>query len=608
MSLAENLLNSLPTENISEDYSTNEEEHIVVDNTRKITVPAKLKTIAVTGDKDVETVMIDCVRYWDGHDLSEFAVYINYVLPNGETGTYVPYGVSRTDEYFTLEWIIGSEFTKHSGTLRFLIMARKTNAEGYLVYQWSSLLNSDMTIQLGLEPSEMSEEEELESDVVTQILQSLNTKLSYSNIAHSTGNSDDLIMSQRATTEELNKRANAIIGTKSGTMVSMDDVSPVKHKVDVGLRSKNLLQTINGTYDNDSLNHYKITVENGHYEVETKRQETYADMREFWTQMGTITLTEGTYRLSRYNNTFDNSYGQNVIYFSNVETGQAVGKELGRYDTSVTITITKPVTAAVTMYTHTGNVVMTYPYTYSFDLMLTEGTEEEEAFIPSVPKDTAVTVKSCGKNLIASNDTYYAGRSVTRAGVTFTVNDDLSIHVKGSSTSVGDSWFTFTNFDIQAIDCSTGTYTVSQRIDGIVTNTDGHLTVEGKFINSDKTEINNCDLRYFAIGSRNKVVTIDQPLRYVGSIYVAPGIEVDCTVYLQLKKGTVATPWEPYIEGETIEVTMGSEDSNVLSPIAPNMTITTDNDGVVVDVEYNRDINIVIEKLTQAIISLGGNI
>lgn len=607
MSLAENLLNSLPTENISEDYSTNEEEHIVIDNTRKITVPAKLKTIAVTGDKDVETVMIDCVRYWDNHDLSEFAIFLNYMLPNGETGTYVPYGVSRTDEYFTLEWIIGSEFTKYSGALQFLITARKVNENNLLVYQWSSLLNSDMTIQLGLEPSEMSKEEELESDVVTQILQSLNTKLSYSNIAHSTGNSDDLIMSQRATTEELNRRADAIIGTKSGTMVSMDDVAQ-SGDVLVNPRSKNLLQTINGTYDNDSLNHYKMTVENGHYEVETKRQETYADMREFWTQMGTITLTEGTYRLSRYNNTFDDSYGQNIVFLINVETGQAVGKELGRYDTSATITVTEPVTVAVTMYTHTGKVVITYPYTYSFDLMLTKGTEEEEDFIPSVPKGTVVPVKSCGKNLIAPNDLYYAGRSVTRAGVTFTVNDDLSIHVKGSSTSIGDSWFTFTNFDIQAIDCSTGTYTVSQKIDGIVTNTDGHLTVEGKFINSDKTEINNCDIRYFAIGSQNKVVTIDQPLRFQGSIYVAPGIEVDCTVYLQLEKGTVATPWEPYIEGETIEVTMGSENINVLSPIAPNMSITTDNDGVVVDVEYNRDSNIVIEKLTQAIISLGGNI
>ena len=49
---------------------------------------------------------------------------------------------------------------------------------------------------------------------------------------------------------------------------------------------------------------------------------------------------------------------------------------------------------------------------------------------------------------------------------------------------------------------------------------------------------------------------------------------------------------------------MGSEDSNVLSPIAPNMTITTDNDGVVVDVEYKRDTNIAFEKLEKRLLSL----
>lgn len=42
--------------------------------------------------------------------------------------------------------------------------------------------------------------------------------------------------------------------------------------------------------------------------------------------------------------------------------------------------------------------------------------------------------------------------------------------------------------------------------------------------------------------------------------------------------------------------------------IYPTMTLTTDTDGAVLDCEYNRDINKVIEQLTQAIISMGGNI
>ena len=232
MSLAENLLNSLSTENISEDYSTDEEEHIVVDNTRKITVPAKLRTIAVEGDKNIETVTIDCVRYWDEHDLSSFAIYINYMLSNGETGTYIPENIIRNDDYFSFNWVIGRNLTKYSGSISFLIVARQTDSFGGVIYQWSSLLNSEFNVSKGLEVTSVPEEN-LTQDIISQILQSLNLKLSYSNISSSTGYEDDLVMSQRATTEELNKRGNAIIGNVSGAMVAMDDVSPLAHKVAV---------------------------------------------------------------------------------------------------------------------------------------------------------------------------------------------------------------------------------------------------------------------------------------------------------------------------------------------------------------------------------------
>jgi len=42
--------------------------------------------------------------------------------------------------------------------------------------------------------------------------------------------------------------------------------------------------------------------------------------------------------------------------------------------------------------------------------------------------------------------------------------------------------------------------------------------------------------------------------------------------------------------------------------ISPNMTITSDTANVVLDAQYNKDINKTIETLTQAIASLGGNV
>ena len=74
---------------------------------------------------------------------------------------------------------------------------------------------------------------------------------------------------------------------------------------------------------------------------------------------------------------------------------------------------------------------------------------------------------------------------------------------------------------------------------------------------------------------------------------------------IQIEVNDIATPSEPYIEGDYIITKQGDIE---LSSIAPNMTIFTDNANVTLDVTYNKDANKVIEKLTEAIISLGGNI
>lgn len=152
MSLAENLLNSLDETAYANTRIAGggiEEEHIVVDASRTITVPANLKTIAVKGDKDIETVTIDCIRYWDGHDLSTFAIYLNYILPNGDQGTYIPESITKSEDTFSFDWKIGSEFTYAQGKLTFWIVTKLTDDNGELKKQWSSFQNSDCTIAQG---------------------------------------------------------------------------------------------------------------------------------------------------------------------------------------------------------------------------------------------------------------------------------------------------------------------------------------------------------------------------------------------------------------------------------------------------------------------------
>lgn len=213
MSLAEEMLATMPLSDDSSTYSADEEPHIVINESRQAIVPNELKTIAVTGDKDIETVTFDCVRYWDGNDLSTFAIYLNYVLPDLTTGTYIPEKITTTDgdEFYHFDWQIKNNITAKSGKISFAVTAisTKPNWAGNPIVdkQWSSLPNSDCSIALGIDVSNVPSEEE-SSAVLAQmsaILEQIQTDFDdwlKNSVVQTTGDSTTAVMSQRATTEE----------------------------------------------------------------------------------------------------------------------------------------------------------------------------------------------------------------------------------------------------------------------------------------------------------------------------------------------------------------------------------------------------------------------
>lgn len=87
------------------------------------------------------------------------------------------------------------------------------------------------------------------------------------------------------------------------------------------------------------------------------------------------------------------------------------------------------------------------------------------------------------------------------------------------------------------------------------------------------------------------------------STYIVSGQYKD----IQVEYGKVATAYEPYID-PTIYTPNADGTVEGVTSLYPNMTLTTDTSGVVIDAEYNRDINKAFQELTQAIISLGGNV
>lgn len=155
MSQGEELLNTLSEEDISL-YSANPdtEEHIVVGADRFITVPASLQRLAVQYDHNVETVTFDCPRYWDGLDMSKLVVVINYIRPDGQTGSYPATNI-RVDETDTnsmhFDWTIDWHVTEAFGNLTFLVCIRKSDEDGNDINHWNSELNTTAKISKGLD-------------------------------------------------------------------------------------------------------------------------------------------------------------------------------------------------------------------------------------------------------------------------------------------------------------------------------------------------------------------------------------------------------------------------------------------------------------------------
>ena len=75
---------------------------------------------------------------------------------------------------------------------------------------------------------------------------------------------------------------------------------------------------------------------------------------------------------------------------------------------------------------------------------------------------------------------------------------------------------------------------------------------------------------------------------------------------MQIEVGSVATDFQDYISTTYIPNADGTVEG--VTSLYPTTTLSTNTDGVIIDCEYNRDINKAFAELQQAIISLGGNV
>ena len=158
MSQADELLDSLEETTPSLLLADSETEpHIVIGDDRIISVPKQLQRIAVQYDHNVETVTFDCPRYWDGLDMSQLGIYINYRRSDRVVGCYKATDITIDDTDTSImhfNWTIYRSITEVIGPLVFLVCIKKMDGDGNEENHWNSELNTEMYISEGLEASE----------------------------------------------------------------------------------------------------------------------------------------------------------------------------------------------------------------------------------------------------------------------------------------------------------------------------------------------------------------------------------------------------------------------------------------------------------------------
>ena len=181
MGKAEQLLESLDlNDETLYPISPEEESHVVIDSSRRITVPSNLKRIAVQYDCDVESITFDCPRYWDGLDLLKFQMFINYMRGDAELGSYYidDAKVSPIDEnMINFTWTIGGHIAEVPGNIHFLVCAKRTGAQGNTENCWNTELNTECSVSNGMSTNQSTIY--IYPDLATQILSRLASTATY---------------------------------------------------------------------------------------------------------------------------------------------------------------------------------------------------------------------------------------------------------------------------------------------------------------------------------------------------------------------------------------------------------------------------------------------
>lgn len=380
-----------------------------------------------------------------------------------------------------------------------------------------------------------------------------------------------------------NTFANALKGSKSGSAILIDDISPVTHEMGVRIRGKNLIPYPYAE-TTKTLNGLTFTInDNGTITVNAEAVKALADTVFEFTSLHLY--PKGTYIMSGCP-----TGGSTSTYFLNAVNANGAGYTMFLNDigSGKKIVLNKNDTLKFSIHIKKDTVVKNLIFKPQLEL----GTTATN-YTPYVPDLTAVKVKKCGKNLL-SNLNYIEPQNLKTE-----IGYSKKIHLKAG--------FSYT-FSIASISNATyWRFAAHIYENGIMVSVGDNNLQSADWFTGDISMYGPKNQNYFLSHSNQTVlenityiITALKDCEICFGLYMGDtSVDTICN-NVQIELGTTSTEYEPYITPTEYTPNADGTVEGVTS-LYPNTTLMTDTGGVIIDCEYNRDINKAFAALEAAI-------
>lgn len=160
------------------DYLDDDIQYVIDEDLRTIMIPSDGVILGVQGDKNINRVNFQMPRYYNGFDMSEFDVRVNYKNANGDKNFYIVKDATVRGDMIYFTWLVDPYATAYIGMVQFVVRLFKLDEENgdHIFY---TTHNSAEVLEGLMVDEQLTEEEysDWSSKLQQEILEAMKSKL-----------------------------------------------------------------------------------------------------------------------------------------------------------------------------------------------------------------------------------------------------------------------------------------------------------------------------------------------------------------------------------------------------------------------------------------------